>query len=144
MTISDEMVEIAAQALFDRECTRAKMRGQIMHHPAGQRVASMVASYRDDYFADAREMLTAALQGSVVVPEEALLWLNGEGPDADGKWFGETIEDGIPKLAGKYPRTYWWRSKFRSMVTNWPSVPRHELGSPTAEHPPHSRSGGGT
>jgi hypothetical protein len=76
-------------------------------------------------------LAVVSLQDSVVVPAEALLWLTGEGPDADGKWFGETIGDGIPKLAGKYPRTYWWRSKFRSMVPNWPSVPRHERDTAT-------------
>jgi hypothetical protein len=62
----------------------------------------------------------AALQGSVVVPAKALLWLNGEGPDADGKWFGE--------CEGEVKRTpaYWWRSKFRSMIPNWPSVSRQD------------------
>jgi hypothetical protein len=65
-----------------------------------------------------REALEAALavDGMALVDQRALDWIFGEGPDRDGKWFGETIGDGVPKLAGKYPRTYWWRSKFRAML----------------------------
>jgi len=91
--------------------------------------AEISAIAQDEARKEVRAILTAALGDAVVVPREALLWLTGEGPDADGKWFGETIGDGVPKLAGKYPRTYWWRSKFRSMIPNWPdasTVPRHD------------------
>ncbi|WP_029581999.1 hypothetical protein [Bradyrhizobium sp. URHD0069] len=62
-----------------------------------------------------RACLTAALGDHVVVPKAALAWLHGEGPDADGKWFGEGELAAAP-LAGKYPRRYWWRSKFRAMI----------------------------
>lgn len=51
----------------------------------------------------------------VLVPKAALAWLFGEGPDAEGKHFGE-VADEVQPLAGKYPRRYWWRSKFRSMI----------------------------
>lgn len=51
--------------------------------------------------------------GWVIVPQSALDWLNGEGPDPDGKWFG----DAEPPIApGKTPRRYWWRTKFRELL----------------------------
>jgi hypothetical protein len=52
---------------------------------------------------------------TVAVPLAALEWLFGEGPDSDGKHFGEAEVDAKP-LAGKYHRRYWWRSKFRAMI----------------------------
>lgn len=46
--------------------------------------------------------------GMVLVPKTALDWLFGEGPDADGHWFG----DGNFSTNG----TYWWRAPFRAMI----------------------------
>jgi hypothetical protein len=127
MTISDEMVERAA----------------IAYEKAFHEHADTREGYRDMM----RDALTAALQGSVVVPAQALLWLTGEAPDADGKWFGE-CEDEVIKTPRKYTRAYWWRSKFRSMVPNWPTVTRHELcgevsapASPDASAPARSPRG---
>ncbi len=55
---------------------------------------------------------------SVIVPKAALDWLHGEAPDADGKWFGEAEDEAAANpIAGKYPRKYWWRSKFRAMIS---------------------------
>lgn len=65
---------------------------------------------------DALRLSAQAEPGYVVVPKDALDWLFGEGPGPDGKWFGDTIGEHVPKLAGKYQRTYWWRSKFRTMI----------------------------
>lgn len=48
----------------------------------------------------------------VMVPRAALNWLFGTGPDAEGKWFGDTAPDPDQKPY----RRYWWRSKFRSMI----------------------------
>jgi hypothetical protein len=57
-----------------------------------------------------REYLAA--EGFIVVPKSALDWLFGEGPDADGKWFEPPeIKDGERK------KPYWWRSRFRAMIT---------------------------
>lgn len=58
------------------------------------------------------------------VPEAALAWLFGEGPDTNGKWFGE-CEDTVKPLAGKYPRKYWWRSKFRAMIKDAAARPQY-------------------
>jgi hypothetical protein len=49
--------------------------------------------------------------GMVVVPDAALKWLNGEGPDEAGHWFGDAPED-VP--VGR--RAFWWRSKFTRMI----------------------------
>lgn len=49
-----------------------------------------------------------------IIPRQALEWLNGSGTDADGKWFGE-CEDAVLGAEAKYPRRYWWRSKFSAM-----------------------------
>jgi hypothetical protein len=88
MQISDEMVEKALEA----------------YHAT------------DDFLVDKiRAALEAALAGHVVVPKAALAWLFGEAPDAEGKWFGDCEDDAKP-IAGKYKRTYWWRSKFRAMI----------------------------
>jgi hypothetical protein len=51
----------------------------------------------------------------IAVPMAALDWLFGSEPDADGKWFGQCRE-AIKAMEAKYPRRYWWRSKFRSMI----------------------------
>lgn len=64
----------------------------------------------------------AARNDMVLVPKIALLWLNGEAPDAAGKWFGEA-EDEVIRTPRKRTPAYWWRSKFRSMVPNWPKAP---------------------
>lgn len=54
-----EMVERVAQALFDRECQRAKLRGRSSHHKEGTLVVNMPPSYRDDYLSDARAAIEA-------------------------------------------------------------------------------------
>lgn len=51
-------------------------------------------------------------EGFVRVPKAALDWLNGSGPDHEGKWFGE-VEDALPQ--SKHPRKYFWRSHFRKI-----------------------------
>ncbi len=51
-------------------------------------------------------------EGYTLVPNEALEWLNGAAPDADGKWFGELMPD--PNETPR--RAFWWRSKFRKMI----------------------------
>lgn len=67
---------------------------------------------RERLLLDLRLAAKPADEGTIPVPKIALDWLNGEAPDADGKWFGECIpqSDVSPK------RAYWWRSKFRSMI----------------------------
>lgn len=55
----------------------------------------------------------------IEVPKIALDWLNGEAPDADGKWFG----DDIPQRDMPPRKQYWWRSKFRSMI---PALSNHK------------------
>jgi hypothetical protein len=47
-------------------------------------------------------------EGMVLVPEAALKWLFGEGPDADGNWFG----DGPAHATG----AFWWRTPFRAWI----------------------------
>lgn len=54
----------------------------------------------------------AAPEGYTLVPNVALKWLHGEGPDHDGKWFGQVGEEGP---STKHPRPYWWRSHFRKI-----------------------------
>jgi hypothetical protein len=49
----------------------------------------------------------------VMVPKSALDWLFGEGPDDQGKWFGESAAQQVAQSA---PRAFWWRSKFRSLL----------------------------
>lgn len=65
-------------------------------------------------------------EGTIPVPKIALDWLNGEAPDADGKWFGECIpqSDVSPK------RAYWWRSKFRSMIPALSTTGEPKLAPP--------------
>jgi len=46
--------------------------------------------------------------GYVVVPKAAIDWLNGEAPDAYGKWFGDDVPPNKP---------YWWRGRFRAMIS---------------------------
>lgn len=52
----------------------------------------------------------------VMVPKSALDWLFGEGPDANGQDFGESVMIEGVSLVGKYKRTYWWRSHFRKLI----------------------------
>lgn len=58
--------------------------------------------------------------GFVLVPRSALDWLFGDGPNADGKWFGEE-EDHVDT-----GRRYWWRSVFRRLIRPQPSPPQAE------------------
>lgn len=55
--------------------------------------------------------------GYVLVPQKALDWLNGAGPDDNGKWFGE-LADEVEELdkPRRFKRTYWWRTYFRQMI----------------------------
>lgn len=50
---------------------------------------------------------------TVTIPKAAIDWLNGEGPDGDGNWFGDSEPEIKP---GKPIKRYWWRSKFRSLA----------------------------
>lgn len=51
-----------------------------------------------------------------MVPVAALKWLNGEGPDPAGFWFGDFPDD-HPKPAGQF----WWRSLFNAMIAAPPA-----------------------
>lgn len=54
---------------------------------------------------------------TVTIPKAALDWLMGEGPDADGYWFGD--DAGLRPIG-----SFWWRGKFRSMIDANPT-PAH-------------------
>lgn len=93
---ADELVEIVESA------TRAANRTGNTFTLDRQRVSSMIAG---------NFSAALAAEGMALVPQTALDWLNGEGPDADGKWFEP------PEIAeGERPKPYWWRSKFRAML----------------------------
>lgn len=64
-----------------------------------------------------------AREGYTLVPNTALEWLFGSGPDSDGKWFGESEGDEI-ETPRKYSRRYWWRTKFRQLITPEQGVPK--------------------
>jgi len=102
-TISPQAIEAGARAM---EAKRA----ELQHAPLARIYAEL-----------AQACLTAALaaDGMALVTQTALNWLNGEGPDADGKWFGE-CEDEVVKTPRKYTPRYWWRSKFRAMLSATP------------------------
>jgi hypothetical protein len=57
-----------------------------------------------------------------LVPEGALKWLNGEGPDEQGVWFGDDLDDKAPR--------YWWRKRFNDMLAASPR-PADEGGRDT-------------
>lgn len=64
------------------------------------------------YAAQAERILSINLGDMVLVPKEALAWLFGEGPDADGHWFEP------PEIKeGERKKPYWWRSRFRAMLS---------------------------
>lgn len=65
----------------------------------------------EKHWAKAMEAALSAIEqaGLVVVPNAALKWLNGEGPDENGEWFGDTQES-RPVLP------YWWRKVFTRMI----------------------------
>lgn len=61
-------------------------------------------------------------EGFVMVPQAAIKWLHGEGPDDNGKWFG----DAEPPIKPSMPiARYWWRTTFRRMC----SVPSTHCGT---------------
>lgn len=57
---------------------------------------------------DAAPLMPSA-EGMVLVPERALKWLNGEGPDDNGYWFGDE-----PPTTGR--GQFWWRIVFNRML----------------------------
>jgi hypothetical protein len=61
---------------------------------------------------------SASRVGWVMVPQSALDWLFGQGPDADGNWF---------EVDGNRPR-YWWRSHFRKLIGQ--AIPTRTLKAP--------------
>jgi len=63
--------------------------------------------------------------GWVMVPKAALDWLLGEGPDAEGHWFG----DG-PDVQCRDKEAFWWRTKFRSMLASAPPPPDADVTNP--------------
>jgi hypothetical protein len=62
----------------------------------------------------ARDSLSAP-EGYVLVPQSALDWLFGQGPDANGEWFSDSVDLRIEK-----PRPYWWRAHFRKLIGGGP------------------------
>lgn len=91
---------------------------------AGRRIGGDIESAKAvaqaDYEARIRSALVAPASlpdGWVAVPETALKWLFGEGPDEDGNWFG----DGATSDKGRY----WWRASFRAML---PAAPANAKG----------------
>jgi hypothetical protein len=52
-----------------------------------------------------------------LVPQAAIDWLMGEGPDADGNWFGDFPEGHHLRPAG----AFWWRKLFRQMIEAAPA-----------------------
>lgn len=52
----------------------------------------------------------APAEGMVSVPQSALDWLFGEGPDANGLHWGDDAYGDLSK------RPYWWRSHFRKLI----------------------------
>ena len=70
-----------------------------------------------------REIAAAVVPGGfVAVPQPAIDWLMGEGPDAAGFWFGDHPDDQRPKGA------FWWRSNFRAMLAASPLPQEKEPG----------------
>lgn len=66
---------------------------------------------------------TAAPSSNVSVPQSAIDWLFGEGPDANGDWFEPP--EGAHRL--------WWRSHFRKLIAgSVPSPSPHTTGD---QHP---------
>lgn len=57
----------------------------------------------------ASEREAALPEGCVPVPQSALDWLFGEGPDPDGHWFGDNTPVGAKGA-------FWWRSVFRKLI----------------------------
>lgn len=122
--ITEEMVEAGARAAaaengddFDA-LPKSKADWTANHGQFGGRFRDVNEPRQGDYLDMARACLTAALaETHVAVPTSAIAWLMGEAPDADGKWFGECA-DAARSETGKYPRKYWWRSKFRAMIEN--------------------------
>ena len=61
-------------------------------------------------------------QNMVMVPKSALDWLFGQGPDADGKWYGD-VEPKENPYGLRAP--HWWRSHFRKLIAP-PDTPDRE------------------
>jgi len=57
----------------------------------------------------------------VLVPKSALDWLMGEGPDANGRWFGDRSPQQTKPIG-----PYWWRSEFRAMIAASPLSKENE------------------
>jgi len=77
--------------------------------------AGSVEAAKDAAQSDYASRILSALSSSpvgemVLVPKSALDWLFGEGPDAEGHWFG----DGSQLQKG----AYWWRSPFRAVLSS--------------------------
>lgn len=54
-----------------------------------------------------------AMKAEIARSRTAILWALGEGPDSDGKWFG----DRIPNIGlGLVLRPYWWRKHLRELA----------------------------
>jgi hypothetical protein len=92
MTIPPDMIERCALAMREKGIDIALPSEVTLDDLEQERYDALVAG------------LTAALgETHVVVPKAALEWLYGEGPDADGKWFGENVTMAQERIAGDAP-----------------------------------------
>lgn len=97
MTIDPEAVERISTAM-------SKKRAELQHLPLARIYRELFEAGMESYLGE----------HSVVVPRSALLWLFGEAPSAQGKWFSDD-KDEVKPVAGYTPK-YWWRPKFRELA----------------------------
>lgn len=113
-----EVVERLREAADNIE--RARMSG-IVENLAGweQRAVREAAECIAHLNAErlSRERDTGVPEGFVLVPNTVLSWLFGEGPDANGNYFGD--EYAYDFESGRY----WWRSELRAMLAAAPQPP---------------------
>jgi hypothetical protein len=96
------------------ELIEAMARGIMLSH-GGCNVTDWSEAERNPRVKNAMDDAEAALSaieaaGMAVVPDAALKWLNGEGPDDEGHHFGDSPE------SRQSMRPFWWRKVFTRMI----------------------------
>lgn len=153
MTISDEMVVRGCIALVWAQFNDAGLHPDELEDATPQNVWDDVnpddGSHDHDTIRNhVRAALTAALQGSIVVPEwQDISTAPKDGtvvfiaaPSSNGTWFAADAKwDGSHWCLFHPDRDEHDEPTF-SEILYWmpvPAFPRQEIGSPTTEHPPH-------
>lgn len=114
-----ELVERTKIVAWNVAAEAVKMGGGVPH----EYLIANIARYIEGELSALLRTPISGQDGWQLVPKVAIDWLEGSGPDHEGKWFGE-VKDAADSLGVRYKPAYWWRSHFRKICEVLSSAPK--------------------